>query len=61
MSLEFSFYFICFCLKKILADNLNWLTMESKYLCLLSDVYSKMEMEDQAMSALQKAWSVQTR
>lgn len=35
--------------------------MESKYLCLLSDVYSKMEMEDQAMSALQKAWSVQTR
>ncbi|GFY70133.1 tetratricopeptide repeat protein 21B [Trichonephila inaurata madagascariensis] len=42
-------------------DNLNWLAMESKYLCLLSDVYSKMEMEDQAMSTLQKAWGVQTR
>ncbi|XP_015919309.1 tetratricopeptide repeat protein 21B isoform X1 [Parasteatoda tepidariorum] len=42
-------------------DNLNWLSMESKYLCLLSNVYSKMEMEDQAMNALQKAWSVQTR
>ncbi|XP_035206957.1 tetratricopeptide repeat protein 21B-like, partial [Stegodyphus dumicola] len=43
------------------ADDLNWLTMESKYLCLLSEVYSKIEMEDQATSALQKAWSVQTR
>ncbi|GFV68416.1 tetratricopeptide repeat protein 21B [Trichonephila clavipes] len=42
-------------------DNLNWLAMESKYLCLLSDVYSKMEMEDPAMSTLQKAWGVQTR
>ncbi|KFM79613.1 Tetratricopeptide repeat protein 21B, partial [Stegodyphus mimosarum] len=43
------------------ADDLNWLTMESKYLCLLSEVYSKIEMEAEATSALQKAWSVQTR
>ncbi|XP_054721397.1 tetratricopeptide repeat protein 21B-like [Uloborus diversus] len=42
-------------------DNLLWLVMESKYQSLLSEVYSNLELEDHAMNALKKAWSVQTR